>query len=522
MKKVSHILPALLLIASMMLSSCGAAPAEDQAVPADPTQAEDTPAEEQAPAAEETQDKPAKPEPKQKSTRKLTAEQEAERERRAAMPVPEASDYVFDEENIILSFGAFADTHTRRSGDEDDFTNQNFSTALDFLLEYTNNDLDAICVSGDVTDSGVFNQVKGFTAVANEKLSEKKLPILFSTGNHDLYNLGMSNFMKQYLYTGAFSADLEITDGDPYCRHSKVKGVHFIQISADAYEAGSDSYTEDSLTWLQKRLAAAAKDAPNMPIFVSTHLPVYDTVFGSDTYSAAQPTLTWASTQLKAILAEYPQAVLLTGHTHYPQHAESAIVQDDFTMINVGTTNYIVVDPYFSNATTTPEGYMDHPQSMLIEVDKHGGVRITRFDYAEKAQIRDLWILPPANHEDFLSVYTYGRGNAAPVFSVKDAAVKAVGEGTARELQLTFTAADADSAQIYYYEVEIHPAGSTKVKTLRFLTDFYLALQPEDMATDLSYYLGKVSIGTSYEIILTPYTTFYTAGESQTITVDLT
>jgi len=139
-------------------------------------------------------------------------------------------------------------------------------------------------ISGDVTDNGIFDQVGSFADIVGEKLGAYKLPILFATGNHDMLSNGMFATTKRELYDEAYAADIDTGATATASRHSVVGGVHFIQVSATSYRTGSQNYTAKTMDWLRNSLELAAKDAPGMPIFVSTHLPVYDTVFGSDAY----------------------------------------------------------------------------------------------------------------------------------------------------------------------------------------------------------------------------------------------
>ena len=532
MKKLSAILAAL-LACTTLLTACGgdkqpATQPEEQTKPS----VEDT-APEQTETKTETETKEEEPAsggvPVVKNItdiaelpaheRELTPEEQ----RRKNLPVPEKSDYVFDESNIVVTFGAFADTHLQLEDAKGSKTNSNYALALDFLNAYTNNGLDTLFFAGDMTDDGAGGQAEILANITAEKLGTDK-PVLYAIGNHDMYSWPKIPFANQVLHEAAYTSDITHDVSANYCRHSVVNGVHFIQVSANNYTKGKQSYSNKAIEWLKVALAHAAKEAPDMPIFVSTHLPIENTVYGSNAVSAAYPTLVWFSNELTEILAGYPQVVLMTGHTHYPEQADTTLIQDEFTMVNVGTLNYMVIDNWFENQQDIPKGAYDHPSSMLVEVDGNGGVRITRFDYALGAQIGAQLVLPPSTHEDFLQVYTYGRGNApGPQFPVKDAIIEVVGNSTSRRgLQLNFTAAESTTdATVYYYEVSISSDASTSAKTQKFVTDFYTVAQPEDMMKEWSINIGKVTIGATYTVTLTPYNFFDTPGETQVIEVDL-
>ena len=521
MKKLFRPLLAALLACTALLTACGAKPQTEQA-PAD-TSPQQTQTETKDEVKEEVKVEEKEEEPTAPTKEELEAQRQAalaaEAERRAAMPIPEKSDYVFDEDNIVVTFGAFADTHLRVAGSKNDYTNDNLNAAISFLREVSNDGLDALFLAGDLTDSGLSGQVSSFAA----GLGDLNIPVMFATGNHDQLNSAMTSYMQKSLSEAAFGSDIDTDNNAPYCRHSVVGGIHFIQVSANSYYKGQPSYTEELINWLASRLEIAAADAPGMPIFVSTHLPISNSVFGSNAVSAAYPTLVWASEELKATLDRYPQVVLMSGHTHYPHVAENSIVQDGFTMVNVGTLKHTVVDYWFANSTDTLTGSRYHPGGMLVEVDANGGVRMTRYDFGSKVAIDDTWILPPASHEDFLSVYTYGRANSVNTFPTKDLAVESVpgGSSTSRTLRLTFSSADSSDNRVYYYQVDIQADNSTEVKTLKYISDFAFAPQAEDMQARWTIDVEKISIGASYTITVTPYSVWNMPGESQTVTIDL-
>ena len=424
---------------------------------------------------------------------------------------------------MVATFAVLADTHTRSEKEKNNFTTKNLEKAMDFLLSYTGGNLDTVLIAGDLTDGGAFAQITSFAEVMNEKLSDKGTPILFSIGNHDMMSSGnMSSSTQRELYSAAYSADIDTGMTDANCRHSVVNGIHFIQVSADAYKPGADHYAGKTRQWLKNSLDLAVADNPGMPIFVATHLPVEGTVFGSDAYfEQYATTLSWASEDLEGLLSEYPQVVLVTGHTHYPQHAENSILQDKFTMVNVGTLNYMVIDNWFENESSAPTGCAEHPSGMLFEVDKNGATRITRFDFSMRKEIGSAWVLDAPGTPNALKNYDRSRANLVNTFPVKDAAVTASGEGTRRALKLTFTSADSSDNRVYYYQVDVKATNSSASKSLKFVTDFYLKPQAEKMKAKQSLNLGEYTIGATYTITVTPYNTWGVAGESQSTTITL-
>lgn len=387
----------------------------------------------------------------------------------------------FDEENIVLRFAAISDTHFTSGANK-------FEEALKQLYQKAGeNNLDAILVAGDLTDSGSPAEMKAVKASLDKfSVKEKGTKFVFALGNHDTNFDGLpfngEIFKKElgdYVYEGA--TEDEIRNGN---HHIVINGYHFIALNTKKYNGGCEHANED-LNWLKTKLDEAIKDSPNKPIFVATHPLVYDTVYGSKegTY--------WYSKNLNDVLKDYPQVITFGGHLHSPLNDERTIFQRDFTSLNTASVYYASLESEVDGIVPieldggSPRNKSYFSQGLYLEVDNKNNVRITRMDFFNEAEIKEPWIvLAPKEDKSHLKFYTTEartKNNKAPYFP-NDAYIN-IRRVAKKKLDIEFITA-LDDDLVYAYEVHLLiketglPAGSTYAITL---SDFYLTPDPKDM-----------------------------------------
>ena len=284
-------------------------------------------------------------------------------EEKAQMDAPD-----FDEQNIVLTFAALSDSHimvdpetsmqdlfekikemgytleqlspdTRKLISTVFRNKEYFRAALPFLARQTSHGLDALVMPGDLTNNGFKQEIDTLLKYYREEPSINGKPFIYCSGNHDIFSENEGAFTQKmrtaFENTGAYNAD-QGAWGANDSRHSVVGGIHFIQVNVNNYEWSNGVYADDVKQWLDDELKAATTAAPGKPVFVLSHLAIQNTVTGSDFYVPTTPDMVWACDYIKPILDKYPQAVLLSGHTHFSMNSERSILQDKFTMINMG------------------------------------------------------------------------------------------------------------------------------------------------------------------------------------------
>ncbi|MEG0664186.1 MAG: metallophosphoesterase, partial [Clostridia bacterium] len=262
----------------------------------------------------------------------------------------------FDENNIILKTGVMTDTHFNVDNTTNDPRVKKAITEIQKLAGGAEN-LDAITISGDITDWKPDQDILRADKVFKEVLDPKNTELVMAIGNHDVYNSKGNgtqyNFFRDS--TGDFTYKKpveentpdEITSGN---YHTVINGVHFLTVY------GIDgNHPQSSINWLDKHLKIATDDAPDKPAIVITHVIPSDTVYGST------PNERWSSTTIGPVLSKYPQSVVIAGHSHNTIVPETTLWQENYTAIHAG-----VVSSSRSNFA-------------YMEIDKNGNVRYSRY-----------------------------------------------------------------------------------------------------------------------------------------------
>lgn len=391
----------------------------------------------------------------------------------------------FDENNIVLSFAQVSDVHvgTSTGGNAD-----KLAAAIKYLKTESGNSLDAFCIAGDLTNAGTAEQLSGLKYVLDNNL-DTGTEVVFCGGNHDIdATLGKKNIFKDVLgswvYRHPYSTDLssDVIAGN---YHTVINGYHFIAITMKS--SAGDMIPSD-ITWLRAQMEAAKKDAPDKPIFVQTHPPAYDMQYGShldDTYSDG-PGKAWNDTKIAGVLNDYPQAVLFSGHTHFPLNPETSIMQKGFTSVGTASVAYMSLDPFYIDTpgNTEPSDAGLVSEGMLVQVDKNNVIRIKRLDFTNSSEIKQPWVFATATDTSKF-VYTPDRGKnkAAPQFPA-GSALNVRFNGTEAALQVTLTFNNAnDSDMVHKYKVEIYSKDGSKLYYSNYaFSDFYL--HPDEKLAD--------------------------------------
>ena len=207
---------------------------------------------------------------------------------------------------------------------------KNFKKALEILKE---NGVDVLIIDGDITNCGYPEAYDNFLTQFNSvygDIKNENVPILnLIMGNHDYWNLNgeknspKNNEERQKLFE-------EKTKEKPYS-HKIINGYHFINWSCDNGTL-ENPYTDFS--WFEKQIELA-KSNDNKPIFVTTHFPPKNTVYGS---------IEWGADNLNEYFKKYPQIINFSGHSHFSLIDERSIYQKDYTAIQTQSISYIELE----------------------------------------------------------------------------------------------------------------------------------------------------------------------------------
>jgi predicted MPP superfamily phosphohydrolase len=316
---------------------------------------------------------------------------------------------------------------------------------------------DAVFVVGDITNGGTAAQYDQLLSVFSDRANvPADMPVYFMMGNHDNYS-------------GANAASLYMSKtGQPLHQYITIKGYPFITVS----ETGSDQndFNTAAVKFLSDNLAKAATDYPGKPVFVFIHVPTVNTTYGS-WVSGALPDGGWSTDAFKSTLDRYPQAVVFSGHTHYPLGDPRSIYQDRFTAVNTASTTYSEVEASIGlSVGTLPAGHENVTEGLIVTVKENGDVELERRDTYRDEEISPRWLLS-APHDGTAFRYKNRSGGTPPAFGEGDkpAVDNVLSGGTCR---VSFPQASDDEV-VHHYRVEILN-GDVEVSRQVIFSGFYL------------------------------------------------
>lgn len=313
--------------------------------------------------------------------------------------------------------------------------------------------VDALFVVGDLTDGGTADQYTQLLGVFNDKtIVPEGMSVYFMMGNHDNYP-GETTAEANYAVLG-----------QPIHQYVEIKGYPFITISMNG--KGTDGYGTVAQNFLKEKMADAATKYPGKPIFVFTHVPPKYTVYGSQTGDGG-----WGTEKLLSILNGYPQAVVFSGHSHFPLGDPRSIHQDKFTTVNDGSTTYSEVEPGLLNAGIHPEYSPYITEGVIVNVDNKMNIEMERWDTYRNVEILPRWnVKAPHNGSNFANEYKGRTGGEAPKFA---SGIKPlISEVDVSSCKVTFDQATDDEV-VHHYTIELMDGNSVVTKFTKF-SEFYL------------------------------------------------
>lgn len=372
----------------------------------------------------------------------------------------------------VLRFAALSDVHMDDKGTELEETRlvKVLQTANAYAAKDANHSkLDAVLVAGDFVDYGTKTSMEKFRDLMAQHISADTR-MLIALGNHEYY-VDKENTPQRF--ESVFGVGIQ--------EHITINGFHFIKISPDE---GGNSYSPETVSWLEAQLAAAAADDPTKPIFVMQHHVVKNTLFLSD--------YTVSVDNLHPVFSKYPQIVDFSGHSHYPVHNPRQIWQGEYTALGTGTLSYhaliinnLELPPWYTAVHDGTDGSWvlghkrnkDGGEFYLVEVDATGAVQIIAYDVNADAEIRRYYIRTPSDPDTFL--YTNARFAASQVPVFQEGTAVTVSNQRHNGFDLQFPQASCPDT-VESYRVEVY-SNDILVNTTILTSCFYLSPLPSQM-----------------------------------------
>ena len=418
----------------------------------------------------------------------------------------------FDEDSIVLSFGALSDVH---------FDKNNFPDATEKLKNAVNQltkkaslnggKLDAITIVGDFTNISGSVELKEFKSVY-ESVVPAGVKTLLVTGNHEtLYSSDAKTlndfkriFGDKYFGAGIDTADTNLDIG---VRDIIVNGYHFLMLEPTTYSATAGCpYKKEAVEWLDNMLKKLTAENPEQYVFVCTHPMIYNTCYGSDLNGTPSY---WSTTDLTPVLDKYSQAVTFSGHLHFPINDNRSIMQGNFTSLGCGSVRYMAIENgnYINSNGTVPTDAYDISSGLLVQVDKNGNTRITRMFFSEDDTFDSPWEISYPNaqktHLEKYSLEARKNANTAPELGEIKLTFGDVKNYGAAATVVFDAAKDDEFAHHYNVTVKNKDTGAT-ISNKNILSDFYRHAKRSDMKKEYTLSIGTLKSGT-YSITVTAY-----------------
>ena len=328
------------------------------------------------------------------------------------------------------------------------------------LKVFKKNNVDVIIVAGDTSDKGKIENYKLFNKIYNSVYDDKNKPVFISLmGNHDYSNPELTEIQSQINF-------LLHIKSYPYS-HYIINNFNFIFWSNDNRN-WNDAAIKD-FSWIKSTIEKARKNKNKEgdPIFVFTHIPPKNTVYGSESI--------WGSQDIFNFLKDYPEVISISGHSHYSLKNIKSIWQKEFTAINTQSISYVDLDDIYQNAWDVRLSSGKNESMGLIAHLSHENVIFDRIEFVTEEIMEEKWKIDfPINPSNF--EYTFEKRNKKikPIFPDKSE-IKVLKEGVFNETKfyIEFNAASHED-YIYCYKIilkDINKAG--EIKQYYYYSDYY-------------------------------------------------
>lgn len=360
------------------------------------------------------------------------------------------SEYTVDTSSHPLRVAIISDLQLPNSTDKSTHQYKSFESTLTMLK---NKGMDALIIDGDFTDVGTRNAWNTYKEIYDKVMAGEKEPIkLYVLGNHDYW---LPYFKDCFEIATPAKQQKRFTKytNEPMNSHKVINGYHFI-----CWSSLDGSYDKCSTNTKQVRaeLDKAVKDDPNKPIFVITHLNPKDTAYGSDD---------WGNDDINEVLKDYPQAVSISGHSHYSLIDERSIWQNGYTALTTQSLDYIELEQGKFNGSIPRDAYANDISTdlpaclyMTVENDK---ITLERLEANTGKTLKNPWVIkaPFDKNDEYTDLRK--NNNKAPSLdeslSVKVSDIKDVNDNSEQKM-ISFKAGSDDDF-VHSYKLRFYDEG---------------------------------------------------------------
>ncbi len=320
--------------------------------------------------------------------------------------------------------------------------------------------IDVLIYGGDISDNGNPLVYTNYREIMRNEFGDTPPEQILIMGNHDYWN-GLPPNEAQKNFTRNIGQDSPNV-------HKEIKGFTFIGLSPEDGRTQGTYTAEKSGKFLAPILEKAHREQPGKPIFIVSHHPPKNTVYGSDD---------WGNSNLVGLFRNYPEIVNFSGHTHYSIEDERSIFQQDFTAVALQSLSYLELEKGKTPGSIPPYAG-DEGRYLLVDVyPKH--MEIRRFDKnGEEIKPEARWVLPlPLAKKSFRYTAERVARRSAPEFPKgSECGIYFESKKRFNKAVLTFDAAKHEDF-VHSYALVLEKRNSSgdfeSVGEILFFSDFY-------------------------------------------------
>ncbi len=396
---------------------------------------------------------------------------------------------------------------------------------------------DAVVISGDLSDWGLASGFRLLMETWNGVFPNDRAPggrkvqRLFCTGNHDYEGCFSDEILAGMRAAGYDESDSLFTLGMKKCweeifqeefdlvRRRDVNGYAFV--SGEWHREGKIEGFDRTPAWLAKH---GSELDSRFPFFYFQHPPVGATVVPGN----GEP-----DPRTEA-LSRFPNAVVLTGHTHATLNSSTSIWQGDFTAVSVPSLSYTSTPRGYENGYEKRNGTSTRSMPMLQtrrDLEEAQGFFVSvypeemvfeRRNFAQGEEAGEAWIVPlGADAGRPFSFESHSSRVPVPQFP-RNAWLEVGFSNTDNRrgfwqvtLEFRFPNASAEPrARAFDYEVRIVRADGGDPVVKRFLSPAFHKLQ-RDEPSEMRFWMDAADLpkGVPYRVEVYPRNSFGVVGK---------
>lgn len=440
-------------------------------------------------------------------------------------------------EEPALRLGVMSDIHLTWHVDEPG----SYERIQKVLEYYRDRNVDGVVIAGDIADWGFVGQLEQFGELWRKVFPGDRAPDghsvarLFIGGNHDFCGpyepykykgKPIFEMKEEFIKTVGMDKAWEKAFGEKY------EPVWFKEVKGYAFTGahwGSESKLPAFLVANGNRIDRTK------PYFHIQHPHPLGTV-----YPGMFPENSWNydhGAAMKA-LADFPNAIVLSGHTHLPLTDERGISQGAFTSIGTGSLSYV----WHLGGRENSKPGNDHVAQMgeinpwpwknpdrghhILYFEVFGDrIEIERIEAFNLASLGENWVVPLDFAKRPYDISERAMSFPPPEFPRgAKLAVSGPAKGRARngaetmQVDVRFPSASAGKSRPYEYEVAVERRGASGWERLLarriFSPTYHLALEDEAAEANCVFAANELPAEGKCRFVVTPLSSFGTCGKS--------